>query len=84
MFGIVERRCEDLPLPGGSVGWSVVLMCQGRGVDPWSGHIRESTGGKVERWANVSFSPVFSLSGANEYFYNKKERALAGVAQWIE
>ena len=32
-----------LPWPSRLVGYSIVLICQGCGYDPWSGHIQELT-----------------------------------------
>ena len=41
---------------GRSVGWSTILLCQGCGFDPRSGHMQESTNECINKWNNILIS----------------------------
>ena len=67
------------PWPGSSVGWSVIPICQGRGFDPQSRHILDSTNectNKVKQWIDVSLSLPPSLKSINKIFFKKSTRNL--------
>ena len=57
-----EFSHESGTWPGSSVGSNVILMRQGCGFDPWSGHIQESTNECVYEWNNKSMSLSLSPS----------------------
>ena len=51
-----DLKIDLWPWLGGSVGWSIVPVCQSCRFDPQSGHIQEMTNECIDKWNNKSVS----------------------------